>query len=229
MSGKYWDRAWSLIDGCTPVSAGCDNCWAAGMQHRFRAGELTDPKGDWVGKVVPRYDRLDIPSRTKRPTVFSVWNDLMHPDVPDGFIYKAFDAMCENRQHTYLILTKRPKRMLYWAGEYMNKYCVDAFPCHIWFGISAENQAALDERLPHLLWVPGKRFLSLEPLLEAIDLTGELGDIDSVIVGAETGSHKRECKPEWINSIVAQCKEAGIPVWVKAAPEGVEIVRERGW
>jgi len=38
MNGKYWDKAWSLIDSCTPVSEGCINCWAAAMDFRFAKG-----------------------------------------------------------------------------------------------------------------------------------------------------------------------------------------------
>ena len=33
--GRYWDRPWSLVDGCTPCSPGCDHCWSASMAHRF--------------------------------------------------------------------------------------------------------------------------------------------------------------------------------------------------
>lgn len=31
--GLYWDRAWSLVLGCTPVSEACTNCWAAREGH----------------------------------------------------------------------------------------------------------------------------------------------------------------------------------------------------
>lgn len=111
-------------------------------------------------------------------------------------------------------------------------------------GTSAGNQDCLEERLPHLLRTPATlRFLSLEPLLGLIDLTGHLygraqpcdgcpkdadcscgfstrgalGEpaIDWVIVGGESGDRARPCAVEWIRSIVAQCRDARVPVFVK--------------
>lgn len=45
--GLYWDRAWSLVSGCSPVSPGCDNCWAAAeaageFQTQTREGEMIE-------------------------------------------------------------------------------------------------------------------------------------------------------------------------------------------
>lgn len=234
-----------MVDGCTPVSAGCANCWSAAMAHRFHKKyvvegmdelqSLTDSHGHFKGVVGCAYHRLSIPSRTRKPTVFSVWNDLFHEDVPEQFIDAAIREMLAASQHTYLILTKRPNRM----EEMIRLYAQRGEKwSHIWFGTSAENQAALDERLPHLLRVPGNRFLSLEPLLGSIDLEVPYGqgvgdlvieNIHWVVVGAETGPHKRPCDPAWINDIVRQCRENHIPVWVKAAPRGAEVVREKGW
>jgi len=40
-------------------------------------------------------------------------------------------------------------------------------------------------------------------------------EIDWVIVGGESGPNARPCNPEWIRSIVSQCKQAGVPCFVK--------------
>lgn len=116
---------------------------------------------------------------------------------------------------------------------------------NVWLGTSVENQATAEERIPHLLRCPAAvRFLSVEPLLEWVELDGiwgypgsadcaELERIRSrigwIIVGGESGPHARPCNVEWIRSIVGQCKAAGVPVFVKQLGENVEDRNDRGF
>jgi len=112
------------------------------------------------------------------------------------------------------------------------------FPlANVWLGVSVENQVAADERIPLLLQTPAAvRFLSCEPLLGPIDLInhvafsvadeyGEFSEprvesdgspaIKWVIVGGESGPHARPMNARWAESLVAQCREADVPVFVK--------------
>jgi protein gp37 len=102
---------------------------------------------------------------------------------------------------------------------------------NVWLGVSVENQHFADERIPLLLQTPAAvRFISAEPLLGPIEL--ERGGfalhrpvkspsgtrwpgLDWVIVGGESGSKARPFDLAWARSIVAQCKAAGVPVFVK--------------
>ena len=104
---------------------------------------------------------------------------------------------------------------------------------NVWLGVSCENQETADERIPLLLQTPAAhRFVSLEPLLGPIDLNtvdalglrqdgaawtdfGASSCLDWVIVGAESGPGARPCNVDWIRSIVEQCREAQVPVFVK--------------
>jgi protein gp37 len=93
--------------------------------------------------------------------------------------------------------------------------------------VSVENQAMLDKRLTELLRIPAEhRFLSLEPLLEPVIIDPSLvrGNVDWVIVGGESGLKARPCHVGWIMGVIQQCREIGIPCFVKqlgANPVGV--------
>ncbi len=93
---------------------------------------------------------------------------------------------------------------------------------NVWLGTSIENRDTL-HRLDELRDCPAAvRFLSLEPLLEdlgELNLTG----IHWVIVGGESGHKARPCNIDWIRSIVSQCREAGVPCFVKQGGSKIRI------
>ena len=103
MSGKFWEKAWSLVEGCTPVSEGCTRCWLKSMSERFSKAWEWD-------NVRFREDRLCLPLKTKKLTVFAIWSDLYHEKVTDQQIVGAFMRMFTESRHTFLIITKRPER-----------------------------------------------------------------------------------------------------------------------
>jgi protein gp37 len=107
---------------------------------------------------------------------------------------------------------------------------------NVWIGISAENQAAADERIPLLLTLPAVvRFVSAEPLLGPLNLHpwlcehGSVGrpeqkmghyctptsGIDWLIVGGESGNGARPFDVAWAESIVRQCADARVACFVK--------------
>jgi protein gp37 len=110
----------------------------------------------------------------------------------------------------WLLLTKRPQSILSmvpWSG---------AFPDNVWIGTSVENQRRADERVPLLLEVPAVvRFLSCEPLLEAVDLSAWLPALQWIICGGESGPSARPMAVEWARSLRDVCVEAGVPYFFK--------------
>lgn len=126
-----------------------------------------------------------------------------------------------------LLLTKRPENILDCTPyTWHNQAVTDQtshwergpitvqWPAHVWTGTSIENQKAADKRLPELAKVPGKHFLSLEPMLGPIDLMN-LDGIDWVIIGGESGPNARPLNLEWVFDIILQCKWANIPAFTK--------------
>lgn len=226
--GRYWDKPWSLVDGCTPCSPGCDHCWSMAMAKRFHK---------WPEKVTAREDRLYIPLHTRKPTTFAIWNDLYHPDVPDRFIELAYRVMGDSKRHTFLVLTKRSERM---AKVEQITGLDTRLLANIWHGLTVCNQDEADAKIPELLKVPGKKFLSIEPMLSGIDLDpflrcptcgytsydvsfnmdhglckGPGPGIHAVILGGETGPGARPMHPDWVRSVRDQCAAAGVPFYFK--------------
>lgn len=87
-----------------------------------------------------------------------------------------------------------------------------------WLGVSVEDQASADHRLPVLLTIPAAvRLVSAEPLLGPVVLASQGGSErpDWVIAGAETGPNARPCHPDWLRSLRDQCGAAGVPFYLK--------------
>jgi protein gp37 len=231
--GLFWDRAWKLVEGCSKVSPGCHNCWSEtetvmranhpNPKIAQRANAVMVFDDGFCGNILLRQDNLDLPLRTKKPTVWAVWNDLYHPDVPLSFLCDAIQTMERARKlgHVFLVLTKRADRM----GDFLETID-EPVPDHVWHGVSVENQQSADERILHLLKVPGKRFVNCEPLLSEIDLYRagfSFPAIDAVLAGGESGKFARPCHPGWARSLRDQCAVAGVPFYWKQNGEFASV------
>ena len=237
-TGIQWtDATWNPVVGCTKVSQGCKHCYAKTVHDRrhkaFVEGKAIAPQYAHPFKTVQlKPERLRAPlswRKPKRVFVNSV-SDLFHEDVPDAFIFDVWSIMAQAERHTFQILTKRPARMLQWFTEFLPEACSGESPAetwplpNVWLGVSVENQRFADERIPVLLQTPAAvRFLSCEPLLGPVGLTGwmgqdedpSLGDLHWVIIGGESGKHARPFDIAWARTLVAQCKEADVAAFVK--------------
>lgn len=163
---EWTDYTWNPVTGCTPVSEGCRNCYARRMAQRLR-GRFGYPADDPF-RVTLHADRLGQPfyeARGKRIFVCSM-GDLFHPDVPDDFLDEVFFPMYVlNVDRVFIVLTKRPERM----RDYLSRK--PPLPPTVWPGVSVENQAAADERIPILLDIlAAVRVVSVEPMLGLVDL-----------------------------------------------------------
>jgi protein gp37 len=251
-TGIQWtDAVWNPTTGCTRVSPGCKNCYAFAlhdMRHEaFKAGKKVPAQYAKPFKELQLLpDRLDTPLGWKKPRRVFVnsMSDLFHEDVPFEFIEKVHETIRECERHTFQILTKRPQRMLdYWTWrqeEYFGRSKISRPPPNAWYGVSVEDQKRADERIPLLLRAPAAvRFLSCEPLLEAVDLDLERYEspgwfeyrnrlIDWAIVGGESGPGSRRLNVEWIRSLVNQCAAAGVACFVKQLGTGYSLHTDLG-
>lgn len=243
--GIYWSHGCTVVEGCTPVSEGCDNCWAAAMAHQYKRD---------FSKVAVHLDRLERVVKGKPGKLISLWNDLCHEQLSMQQHNQIMSIIDDNQQHTFLALTKRPSFILPQLkanGEHL------PYPPNLWLGTTAENQELADIRIPELLKCGSpKLFLSLEPLLGPIDISfvgcpscgvskqnwfpnyqfckncglevhiDNLAQIKWTVVGCETGPNCRLCDPEWIRSIVQQCQAADVPCFVKAVNVDGKVLKD---
>jgi protein gp37 len=99
-------------------------------------------------------------------------SDVFHPEVPEDWLWELFDVMDERKDVTFLLLTKRPRRMRDWVELLEREWGWIEKWRHVWIGVTAETQRRATERIPELLAIdwPGTRFVSIEPMLEAVTL-----------------------------------------------------------
>lgn len=266
---EWTDATWNPVTGCAKVSQGCKHCYAEREWPRmtklvpaYAGRDFTDVRthGDRLDQPI-RW--------AKRRMIFvNSMSDLFHPAVPDDFIDSVFGVMwaClygrnEQDGHIFQVLTKRADRMRdyfrtdrreAWArsavhhgggiapdGIWDQTMNYEGPHPRIWLGVSVEDQAAADERIPLLLDTPAAvRWISAEPLLGPVDLLATpAGDIlcrcsgcmemtpdtrlDWVVVGGESGPKARPMHPQWARDLRDQCAAAGVPFLFKQWGEWV--------
>lgn len=217
---EWTDATWNPVAGCTPVSPGCLNCYAARMALRLEAMDQQKYRGTakkarngrpvFSGRVNLDHEALDIPRRWRLPRIIFVnsMSDLFHEAVPDYFIREVFAVMEECGQHTFQVLTKRPERVVEMAGEL-------PWPENVWIGTSVESRKYYSRvRLLQRVRRAAVRFLSCEPLLGPLTRL-PLSHIDWVIVGGESGPGARPMAEAWVHEVKDQCEIRNVPFFFK--------------
>lgn len=251
---------------CEHASPGCAHCYAerfnawVGTQLAYKPGHRADIEIFLDEKL------LLAPLRWRKPqSVFlSSMTDVFAWFVSDEMLDRMFAVMALCPHLDFQVLTKRSDRMRAYfergadqarkaiyalanerkidkiAGdrrlfEAINRLAKWPLP-NAWLGVSVEDQARADERIPDLLATPAAvRFLSCEPLLSELDLTaipfrhvpsGVVGRsnvlsstmgpaIHWVIAGGESGPAARPMHPDWARALRDQCRAAGVPFFFK--------------
>ncbi len=117
-------------------------------------------------------NRLSIPLHWRKPRRVFVdsMSDLFHPDVPVEFIQQVFSIMAEATWYTFMILTKRPDRLLDLTRFAGSEAPILSVPDNVWLGTSIEDQDTANMRVLSLLQSPARRhFVSYEPALSRVD------------------------------------------------------------
>lgn len=244
--------------GCVMVHLGCWNCYALGLARRYgndiwgndkprrmiknvwsnlkkfqkeaeKANEIhrvfVGSMQDIFEKTMPLVDHLGIPYQEG---IDEYWNTGQLRD-------KFFNEVVPNSPNLmFLLLTKRPSNI--------NKYIPESWkenpPKNVMFGASPVDQKTANKLIVQLSKVNGKRFISVEPQLEKIDLMAKANDgtdrvlldmVDWVINGGESGGNKRPFDCDWARLIREDCNLKDVPYFfkqidkIRAIPEDLMI------
>lgn len=250
--------------GCAKVHSGCafcyaeslDNRWGGkhwgsgprrmvlgewGKPHRWNADAAKSGTHAWVfcASMCDLFEDYDGPVVDQRGLPVPMRDQVGNWTVP-LLRRRVFRIIEETPNLQWQLLTKRPENVTRMVPtDWMRSW-----PTNVLTGTSPCDQKTADASIPHLLRIPGRRFLSCEPLLGAIDYAKVpdewdrpclrtipkplIGDIDWVIVGCESNGKRTRRLPNdteagyWdaAASIINQCREAGVPVFHKQAPCG---------
>ena len=247
-SGNLW---W----GCTHVHAGCDHCYAEALSKRFgddvwgvdkprraiksfykdlnKYQKIAKEAGEihrvFIGSMMDIFEK-PMPLKNEKEEMLS---------IDTGDLRAAFFSHIEEYPNLmFLLLTKRPSSIL----KYIPKIWVTgSMPKNVMFGTSVVDQQTANTLIPQLAKVPGKTFLSIEPMLSEVDITNkgikdgynfptkfihdvpcewaDPGDayigVDWVICGGESGPHRRPFDLAWARSLKDQCAKANTPFFFK--------------
>ncbi len=216
---------------------------------------------DWIDRifaVMALAPQHQFQVLTKRPQRMLAWFQERWQPAPaitlsDGFVVPAetmgetrrsqVERACEPLLQAHRLADSSNDRLWTESGQCKAMQWEWPLP-NVWLGVSVEEQATADERIPLLLATPAAvRFISAEPLLGPVDLSPwlwgpdqpcaecpkdedcdcgwrtrrdlKMPGLDWVIAGGESGPGARPCDVAWIDELVAQCQAAKVPVFVK--------------
>ncbi len=222
--GKNTAIAWTHhtfnpVWGCEKVSPGCDRCYAETFDRRVgghhwgpNAPRRTFGPKHWTEPYA--WNRAAEDAGERRRVFCGSMCDVFDAAWPDGARDRLWTVIRETPHLDWLLLTKRPENIAsmlpaLWGDGWSN----------VWLGVTVENADAL-WRVDLLRKVPAAlRFVSCEPLLDAVVFPfGYLMDdraVQWVIVGGESGPKPRPMDIEWARAIQRQCAAAGSAFFAK--------------
>lgn len=197
---EWADSTWNPWIGCSAVSPGCDNCYAADWAKRYgRDFSERTKTADWAkpkrwnaapffqcSSCGKRGDGLQFGLGGQGQATPLCPSCTSHDILPAR--RRVFPSLCDPfdnqvpevwRAQLFALIMETPnidwllltKRIGYAHKLIGGFHSVPLLP-NIWLGAAIVNQAEADRDIPKLLDIPARvRFLSMEPLLGPVNLT----------------------------------------------------------
>lgn len=225
--------------GCQKVGPGCDHCYAEKERATTMLGVKWGPHeprhrtsiANWRKPLA--WDREAARKGIRYRVFCASLADVFDNAVPVQWRMDLFNLIHATPHLDWMLLTKRIGNVAPMSTR--DGFMFEMIATRCWLGITVVNQEEADRDIPKLLAVPAaRRFLSMEPLLGAVNLTRTMlngGPFDSlrggpvsacdwpridwVIVGGESGPHARPMHPAWVRGLRDQCAAAVVPFLFK--------------
>jgi protein gp37 len=228
--------------GCHKRSQGCAHCYMFREQiWRGQDPNIVRRTKTWRDPF--KWEKIAAASRKPYYVFTCSYSDFFIEEA-DPWREEVWDIIRQTPHLTYQLLTKRPERLLECLPKTGN------IPRNIWWGVTVENQENV-ERLtilenalygkaiyetdgnpdPYpLIWV------SVEPMLSALDLSEHLGCITCrrsktgnvihsnhpypyglswIVAGCESGPGARPMELDWVRNLRDQCVDSDTPFFLK--------------
>ncbi len=206
--------------GCDKVSTECKRCYIDGIMRRGGKEPFAGPMRtvDWSKPL--KWNRQAQKVGRKYRVFTCSMSDFFHSGA-DQWRTEAWTIIRDSPNLDWLILTKRPELI----NERLPSDWGDGYP-NVWLGVTCGARSSLP-RVEILRNIPARiRFVSAEPLVEAIDFRPYLdGSIHWIITGCEQAAKdkRRTMDMEWVRDIERQSKETGIAHFFKQRYVGTQI------
>lgn len=200
---------WNPFRGCHKCSEGCKFCYIHKGDSKRGVDTNEIVKTDKFTLLIDRYQRGKNKGAYKIKSGEIVYlcfsSDFLVADA-DPWREECFAMIRERQDLQFLFLTKRIGRFMDctptdWGDGYEN----------VTVGCTVENQVMVDEKLHIFDQLPIKhKNIILQPLLEKVDISEHLKDVELVVVGGESDYHARPLDYDWVLDIREQCKNVGV-------------------
>ena len=196
---------WSPWRGCHKYSEGCKYCYIHKGDDRRGVDTNSIVKTDHFYAPVEKNKKGEYRMKPGQTVYVCFSSDFLLEDA-DAWRPQCWDMIKERPDLHFIFLTKRIDRFAKcipddWNTGYDN----------VTVGCTVENQDRADSRLSLFADLPIKhKNIICQPLLEEIDLSKYLKDIEFVVVGGESDKNARLLNFDWVLSIREQCLSRGI-------------------